>query len=359
MSAAPSGARRLVLVAGAGRSGTSTMAGLLQRLGLVVPQPEVPPDESNPRGFYEPLWAVELHKELLERVPARTNDARPDAARLVDESLDRDAVRAQVAAWLAEHAAQADRSGRAGAPLLVKDPRTLWFTELWCEAAAAAGLEVCFVTMLRHPAAVARSRDTHYLADRPADFRTLRQTANVASWVNGTVTTERLTRGRPRAFVRYDDLLADWRSAVGRCVDQLGLDVAVPPADEHHAVDDFVDVRLDRSRTSWDDVSTSAAVREVADAAWEAADALVDDPVDVAAVARLGEVGERYALMHREAEALTLDHTGVAVQRARREVRRRLAQEAVASTGPARPRWRVAAGRVRRGVRRVAGRERA
>jgi hypothetical protein len=37
-------ARKVLFVAGAGRSGTSTMAGLMQIMGLHVPQPEVVAD---------------------------------------------------------------------------------------------------------------------------------------------------------------------------------------------------------------------------------------------------------------------------------------------------------------------------
>ena len=40
----------LVLVSGSGRSGTSSLAGALKRLGLHVPQPAVAASETNPRG---------------------------------------------------------------------------------------------------------------------------------------------------------------------------------------------------------------------------------------------------------------------------------------------------------------------
>jgi len=50
---------KLVVVTGSGRSGTSSVAGTLKRLGLYIPQPEVETDERNPRGYYEPLWVAE------------------------------------------------------------------------------------------------------------------------------------------------------------------------------------------------------------------------------------------------------------------------------------------------------------
>ena len=65
---------KLVVVTGSGRSGTSSVAGTLKRLGLYIPQPEVETDERNPRGYYEPLWVAEFHKWLLNPIPVRTID---------------------------------------------------------------------------------------------------------------------------------------------------------------------------------------------------------------------------------------------------------------------------------------------
>lgn len=50
--------RTLVLVVGTGRSGTSLLTGIVRELGYSVPQPELNPNETNPRGFNEPRWVV-------------------------------------------------------------------------------------------------------------------------------------------------------------------------------------------------------------------------------------------------------------------------------------------------------------
>ena len=71
--------RRVVFVVGSGRSGTSTMSGTLQTLGMHVPQPEVVADSTNPKGFGEPQWVVDLHHELLARSGVQVSDARPRA----------------------------------------------------------------------------------------------------------------------------------------------------------------------------------------------------------------------------------------------------------------------------------------
>src|SRR6202012_2167389 len=140
----------LVLVAGSGRSGTSLMSGSLQRLGFHVPQPEVPADETNPKGFGESQWVVDFHTRLLQQAGVQTSDARPAAWALTAEvGMDRD-VTAALRTWLGGQFALAP-------DVLVKDPRLSWFLPLWRRCAAELGVEAKIVTMLRHPAAVVAS----------------------------------------------------------------------------------------------------------------------------------------------------------------------------------------------------------
>jgi hypothetical protein len=322
-SSAP-GRVRLVIVTGSGRSGTSTVAGTLKRLGLHIPQPEVPADESNPRGFYESKWVVEFHKRLLNAAPVRTNDARPGAAEQIREVSSTEAVRAELRAWLG---GQVDEVA-AGGQILVKDPRAFWVHELWTGVADVLGLDVSYLTMLRHPAEVVQSRD-HYVASRSDEFRRTRQTANLAGWVNTAFETELATRSRPRTFVRYVDLLADWRATMAHVQQQLGLRYNADLGDPgHHAVDDFIDVTLHRSNVTWGDTRTLPELRELAVGAWEAVNKLVDEPYDQGSIASLEEMRPRYVALHQYAEAIALDHTNISVVQERRAVRAKLKAEA-------------------------------
>ncbi len=289
----------LLLVAGTGRSGTSTVAGSLQRLGWTVPQPEVPADETNPRGFYEPQWVVDFHKRVLGELPVRTNDARPAAVDLAAAAAKRPELVDELRSWLAPLASEPR--------VVVKDPRTFWLHELWRTAADEAGLGVAFLTMLRPPVEVARSRDQHYLASRDEAVRRARETTNVASWCHGILVTERATRGDRRAFVQYDDLMNDWRSALGRADEQLGTGSMVRVGADHHAIDDFIDPTLNRSQGSWDDMSVHRQVSDVADEIWSAVTRLVADPNDAVAMAALDGLHERYDAMYTFAHDLTLD----------------------------------------------------
>ena len=307
---------KLVIVTGSGRSGTSSVAGTLKRLGLHVPQPEVEADESNPRGYYEPLWVTEFHKELLNPIPVRTIDSRPTAMDRAAEAVTPE-VEQRLRDWL---------SGELGhEQVVIKDPREFWVHDLWLRVAGELGAEVTTLTMLRHPTEVVRSRDTAYLTEQDAGFRRQRETTNVAAWVNAAFETERTTRGHRRAFVPYADLVGDWRSAMTRAAEQL--DIGVGDLTAPHPVDDFVDARLNRSQVTWDDLEVSPALRDLADRAWAAMNALVAGPHDEAVVAELGRMREEYVEMYEFAAALALDETTAQVAQVRRNMNRRLANK--------------------------------
>lgn len=311
----------LLLVVGAGRSGTSTIAGTLNRLGYVVPEPMVPADDTNPRGFYEPQWVVDFHMRVLDDIGVRANDTRPEAVAATAAAGAKDELLAELTEWLKPQAQHPFT--------VVKDPRTFWFHDLWRRAASGAGMDLAFLTMLRHPAAVARSRDTHYLSGRDAERRRARETSNVAAWCHNTLVTEVLTRGDRRAFMFYTDLMADWRSALRHADRSLGLDLAAGFDDGPHAVDDFIEPSLNRSTVSWDELSVHPEVRDLAEELWGHLDRLVAQPGDAATLAALDAMHERYDGLYSLARDLTLDQTTVNLEdhrKRRRALRERVQQ---------------------------------
>ncbi len=290
------------------------MAGTLKRLGLHVPQPEVPADEKNPRGYYEPVWVTEFHKRVLNPVPVRTIDTRPDAAVVADAAITPE-VEEELRTWLAD---QLDRP-----QVLVKDPRAFWILPAWTRVAAQLGADVCTLTMLRHPTEVVRSRDSAYLTEQTPTFRRQRETANVAAWVNAAFATEAATRSVPRAFVRYDDLLSDWRTALSRAGEQLGLAFEPGLDVTPHPVDDFIDATLNRSAITWDDIAVPPALRDLAERTWQVMNVLVYSPSDAGAIDELAGLQEEYGELFDYSEAISMDATTARVAAGRRDVRRK------------------------------------
>ena len=308
---------KLVIVTGSGRSGTSSAAGTLKRLGFHVPQPEVEADERNPLGYYEPQWVADFHKEWLNAIPVRTIDTRPHAGQIAmdDVTPEREATLRE---WLAAEVAQrAD-----GDVLVVKETRAYWVYPLWARVAADVGVETSSLTMLRHPTQVVRSRDSAYLSHLDDQVRLQRETANVAAWMNSVFETERATRTNPRAFVPYHDLIGDWRSAITRACEQLGLDAGDLTAP--HAVDDFVTTSLNRSSDTWEGLAVPAALREMAERTWTAALALALDPHDEAATTHLDELRVEYVELYDVSAAIAVDDALAQVRAARAEMQAKL-----------------------------------
>jgi hypothetical protein len=291
-AAKPASARRtLLLVAGSGRSGTSLFSGLLQRLGFHIPQPEVPADESNPRGFAESQWVVDFHARWLRRLCVQSSDGRPAAwAQVAEAALDEGVVR-QVRGWLGKQFRESNH-------IVIKDPRLSWFLPLWRRSADDVDAALRVATVLRHPAAVVDSKQRYYGPWQG-------EVSGTAGWINQMLFTERGTRELNRAFVRYEDLLDDWPRVVGRVAETLGLTAIIEaPTSRLRDAHDFVDRDLSRSRTDWpEDLSMPVALREQADAVWELMSELAGR--DVAEVReKLDAARARYIDFYADAESI-------------------------------------------------------
>lgn len=285
--------RSLIFVAGSGRSGTSLFSGMLQRLGYHVPQPEVPADDTNPKGFGESQWVVDFHTRLLRRAGVQVSDARPAAwAETAQVTLD-ERVETELRTWLEGQLRENDH-------LIVKDPRLSWFLPLWRRVAEGLGITPRFVTMLRHPAAVIASKQRWYGGWQG-------EAARCAGWVNFTLYTERATRDAPRVFVHYEDLLADWTKTIGHVGEVLDLSVVRDAsAQSMREVHDFVDRSLSRSSADWEAFRIPAPLRTQADEVWDLVSRLAksDGVADAETIERLETARTAYIALYEEAEAV-------------------------------------------------------
>jgi hypothetical protein len=284
--------KRLVLVVGKGRSGTSLFAGSLARLGFHVPQPEIKADETNPRGFGEPRWVVRFHQRLMRDRRVTVFDSRSAVwERLAQVANEKDVVD-ELRSWLEVQFVGADN-------LVVKDPRIVWFLPLWTRCADELGAETAFVTMLRHPTEVVNSARTWYGTWQNDASRT-------ASWINITLHAELTTRGSRRAFVRYADILDDWAKELSRCGELLEVPwlVHLDPS-KHPEVEEFVDTSLRRSPVGWDALDVPQALQEMGEEVWTKVSALAEPGGDTeSAWADLDAARAAYVDFYAQAEAV-------------------------------------------------------
>ena len=229
----------ILFVIGLGRSGTSALTRVISLCGAALPAGLLGATGSNPRGFWEPRAAVHLNEDILRR---HNSSGYDPSLRLQEEGAfdaeEKAACIAKIRAYLATLPA---------APLVViKEPKMTAVSGMWFEAARLAGFDVAAVIAVRHPAEVIgsvekRARGQFYVRSSPELVS--------AWWLKYSLLAERDTRGMPRVFVDYANLLEDWRREVKRISTALAINL--DDRDEG-AIEEFLttDLRHHRYRDS-------------------------------------------------------------------------------------------------------------
>lgn len=198
-----------LVVTGMHRSGTSATTRVLSLLGVALPRHLMTPQADNPNGFWESDIAVALNDELLAELGASWDDAltflNPRAALAADEGV----------LLRMRRVLKADYEN-AG-PIVMKDPRAAVLLDPWLVALERGRYAPRVVICIRNPLEVAAS-----LAARNG-FTTGR---SLLLWLSYFLAAEKSSRDYPRAFVRYDELLDDWRAVMRRV--QTTLDLPFP-----------------------------------------------------------------------------------------------------------------------------------
>jgi hypothetical protein len=295
---------RVVFVVGPGRSGTSAFVGVLRHLGLHVPQPEVPADDANPKGFGESRWVVDFHDHLLARAFVHVADARPQAWAATARVATAGPVRGRLNDWLNGELEQADE-------VVIKDPRLAWFIDLWRSSVEQCGAVPGFVTLLRSPAEVVGSRQRAY-RDRLSDIN------KTAAWINMMIHTESNTRGFRRLFVRYEDLLDDWEREGRRAGSVLDLKaVQTASSATIRQADGYIDPTLKRVELTWEDLDVPPWLVAIADRLWQELDRLPETGGDTEEVHHaIDRLCDEYTQRYSEAEALAKSSVLSAARRA-------------------------------------------
>jgi glycosyltransferase involved in cell wall biosynthesis len=233
------GPRRAVVVLGMHRSGTSALARLLVLAGATPPGDLMPPNDDNPRGYWESRQIARFNNRLLESAGTRWNDDAGIPADWFEAAARRD-DRAEAMAILKEEYGSA-------AHLVLKDPRICRLLPFWREVFAAAGIVPYGLVVVRDPVAVACSlaARAHVPQFRPASIPALSR--GLLLWLRYVLDAERHARELPHCIVQYADVISDWRQALARLfVSDVLSEPGSAAADE---IDAFLDPALQRQRS--------------------------------------------------------------------------------------------------------------
>jgi hypothetical protein len=194
---------KALLVLGMHRSGTSSMAGAMVRLGGTAPLNLLPPADDNPTGFWESTLLMTLNDDVLAAGGSNWKDWRQFDPRRIDAA----------AAFALKARAKSALGGEFGGASLavIKDPRMCRLIPFWSLVFREANWSIRPVLQLRSPLEVALSlnrRDGIPLS------------VGCLIWLRHVLDAEAGTRGTRRAVVDWNDFLADPRRTLERVGEQ-------------------------------------------------------------------------------------------------------------------------------------------
>jgi len=230
-----------LLVLGMHRSGTSAFTRVLNLHGVALGENLMPAGPDNPSGFWEHADVVAVHERLLAALERSWDDPR-----LLPDN------------WLASAAAQTAfdalvaivQRDFAGVPLwAVKDPRLCRLLPLWQRVLERCGVALRVVLVSRPPKEVVGS-----LARRDG----LPPPIGELLWARYLLESVQASSGCRRVLLRYDALLADWRTQLQQVAQVLGVELHAS-ADAARQIDAFLDPQLRHHQTA-DTADSAAAV---------------------------------------------------------------------------------------------------
>ncbi len=231
-----------IVVLGMHRSGTSSVAGLLARMGAGVgPEDDLLRGADNPKGHYE---SGRLHMACVRRLAATGGDWKTPGTDVPAAAID--SFRREVGALIDEFDAQR--------PWLIKEPRLcLLAREL--------------LPLLTRPVFVHVVRDPHEVIASLVRRDGLDPRHALALWEQYSRAAFEASRGWPRILVDYADLLVDPVTMARRLHEQLGaLGIEGLSEPLPTVVRDWIETKPTASRARGDEVELDTAQRALQDA---------------------------------------------------------------------------------------------
>ncbi|MGJ4803774.1 hypothetical protein [Luteimonas sp. SDU82] len=198
--------RTALLVLGMHRSGTSALSGVLAKLGAESPKTLMPPTADNPKGYWESSAIMDFNNAVLASAGSRWDEWEAFNRGWLGSATGM-AMVSGISALLADEFGQA--------PLfLLKDPRICRILPVWLQGLAEADVAIKIVVPVRNPLEV---------ADSLATRNKLTRLQALLIWLRHVLDAEYDSRGQDRAFMRYADLLTNWRAETARIGEALDL----------------------------------------------------------------------------------------------------------------------------------------
>lgn len=291
VSSDPSPARKIaVLVLGMHRSGTSSIAGAVTKLGARAPNNLMPNAADNERGFFESQPIMNLNDEILASAGSRWDDWRVFNPRWLSSPVAR-SFEERAAATLEEEFGEA-------ALIVMKDPRLCRMMPFWSKVMDKADYDIRIIVPVRSPLEVARSlwlRNGFPISK------------GLLLWLRHTLDAEAAARSVPTAYIEWSDFLSDWRLALHRIGEKLAIEWPRLSDISTADIDHFLSPSLRHNSVPLEEFRSHPDVNEWVSSAYEALLLLTSDAASNEARAALDEIGKKFQIAERIFGRVLLD----------------------------------------------------
>ena len=192
--------RKVTVVLGMHRSGTSALTGMLHQAGLSAPIDALGATESNPYGYWESSFLVEISNQLLKNLGSDWSQVYSLPSGWYLNSLTTD--------WLADLLHALPRLFPSGEHLVIIDHRLCVLLDPLLPFFQSELMDVTYLLMLRSPIEVIASLNK----SEGTDFKTA-----LLLWIASVLGADRFTRGEQRTVVTYSQLLARPEDVLESC----------------------------------------------------------------------------------------------------------------------------------------------
>jgi len=199
--------KKCIFVIGMHRSGTSAMARVINILGIDLGTNLYPPKPHNPSGLWEHKKIMEIHEALFDYLGLPWLDY---LSPLPDNWWQNEKIKPLKQELTNIVSSEFIQSSVWG----LKDPRLCRLMPLWHSILQDISFSPHFIYIFRNPFEVAVS-----LGKR----NKLSVNVSLLLWLQYILESELATRGYPRVFISFNQLMADWRSTVARIEQALNI----------------------------------------------------------------------------------------------------------------------------------------
>ncbi len=258
-----------IVISGMHRSGTSSIAGVVSKLGAAVPTGKLlatKPD--NPRGFFESEKINLFNDRILTECGTNWSDWRA-----VNNEWPSNP---KYPAYLEAAGRLLDEEYGNARFIFLKDPRFSKILPFWILALAKSGFRACHIIPVRHPDEVAASLGKLHLV--PKNLAKL-------TWLRHLLDAEVYSRNQPRIFVFWEEFLDDWERTAVEIAKRF--DIAWPSLSDQVRtdIDQFVGRELQHHRESPRGNTERKVGNEYVDRAFDALTFYAKDPASGKAAA--------------------------------------------------------------------------